>query len=318
MSTSVAIAGQLYEWSEIAFDEPPSADWAHHGVAWLGDQLVTGVPSGDRLRTCSPSGGDGAQLPVVDTHALSTDPDLPGSIWVADPGRKFDGSEGSHYHYRLAHGAVLRVDVGGRVLQTVSADALPATMRDWRPCGVVAAGDRIWVADGYGHSLVHCFDRAGRHRWTSNGSASGMRFDTPHAIAIDERGAQPELLVADRANRRLVVLGLDGEFRRTVLEDELGSPSGLAFEEDRLWIAELHGSVVVADADYGIIDRFGIAERPEADGWPNAHAGGVPVRPGLRSGEFNSPHGIAVARDGRIAVSEWVIGGRLIVLTPCR
>ncbi|MBP2216967.1 hypothetical protein H4V95_002158 [Arthrobacter sp. CAN_C5] len=52
------------------------------------------------------------------------------------------------------------------------------------------------------------------------------------------------------------------------------------------------------------------------EGWPNAPNGKVVERPRLEAGTFRSPHGIAINKMGVIAVSEWMIGGRLVLLSP--
>jgi DNA-binding beta-propeller fold protein YncE len=48
-----------------------------------------------------------------------------------------------------------------------------------------------------------------------------------------------------------------------------------------------------------------VAETP---GWPNVPADRIVP------GKFNSPHGLAVDRDGNLYVAEWLIGGRTVKL----
>ena len=70
----------------------------------------------------------------------------------------------------------------------------------------------ILVADGYGQSYVHRYDQAGKYLGSINreGGSAG-RFNCPHAIFIDRRKTEPELYIADRANRRVQVYDLAGE-----------------------------------------------------------------------------------------------------------
>jgi len=66
----------------------------------------------------------------------------------------------------------------------------------------------IFVADGYGNSMVHRFAADGSHicSWGSPGSGPGQ-FSTPHGICIlpNERVA-----VGDRENNRIQVFGFEG------------------------------------------------------------------------------------------------------------
>jgi len=58
------------------------------------------------------------------------------------------------------------------------------------------------------------------------------------------------------------------------------------------------------------------AEAPSREGWPNElNAAGVSQRvSSLQPGKLNSPHSLALDREGNIYITEWLIGGRLIKL----
>jgi len=62
----------------------------------------------------------------------------------------------------------------------------------------VAADGEIYVADGYGNSMVHRFSAAGEHlaSWGRPGAGPG-EFTTPHAVWVDR---SDRVLVADREN----------------------------------------------------------------------------------------------------------------------
>jgi peptidylglycine monooxygenase len=74
---------------------------------------------------------------------------------------------------------------------------------------VAATGD-IYVADGYGNSVVHRFSPDGKLKktWGSCGSGPGQ-FSTPHGINILPDG---RLLVGDRENNRIQVFDADGQY----------------------------------------------------------------------------------------------------------
>jgi hypothetical protein len=104
-------------------------------------------------------------------------------------------------------------------------------------------GRRLWP------SLLHEYSPKGAILRTLDGGSTGQRFQTPHALLIDDRRAEPELYIADRGNRRIVVLSMAGEFRRSFGDDVLSSPSGLAVDGDLLLVTELDGALAVFDLD---------------------------------------------------------------------
>lgn len=75
---------------------------------------------------------------------------------------------------------------------------------------VVASDGDIYVADGYGNSVVHRFGADGRlkHTWGGRGTGPG-EFTTPHAVWIDKRN---RVLVGDRENNRVQIFDRDGNY----------------------------------------------------------------------------------------------------------
>lgn len=168
-----------------------------------------------------------------------------------------------------------------------------------------ANGD-IWVADGYGSSLVHRWDADGSYIATLTGEEGAGRFQCPHGIMFDAHG---ELWVADRGNHRLTVYDGDGNHLRAN-DDVTHSPCGFVFKDDVAYIPELFAGVKLVDRDFKLVANLGDNfEVKKADGWPNL-AGTLRVQPG----KFNSPHGIDVDDDGNIYVVEWIVGGRITKL----
>lgn len=74
----------------------------------------------------------------------------------------------------------------------------------------------IFVADGYGNSMVHRFDARGVlvTSWGSPGRGPGQ-FSTPHGICIL---AGEKVAVGDRENNRIQVFGFDGSLK-SIWED---------------------------------------------------------------------------------------------------
>ena len=203
---------------------------------------------------------------------------------------------------------------------------LQGMMGDYCPCGTAVNEERfggngdIWVADGYGCSLVHKFDNQGNHRATLTGEEGYKRFLCPHAVFIDRRGGKnPELYIADRENRCIQVYDMEGCYLRSFGEAFLNSPSGFAVLGELLVIAELYSRLAVVDADDNFTGYVGATETaeagvgwPERPGWPNALSDDArAVRAHLQGANgFNSPHSLATDADGNLFVSEWLIGGR--------
>jgi hypothetical protein len=201
----------------------------------------------------------------------------------------------------------------------------PGMMGSYCPCGSAVDEQRfggsgdIWVADGYGSSLVHRFDKNGIHLSVLTGEEGGGRFVCPHAVFIDRRADRaPQLYIADRENKRVQVYDLDGRYLRTVGEGFLNSPSGFARWGDNLVIAELYCRLALLDANDRLIGYIGddpngeVGGWPERPGWPNELGDdGYARAPRVTDPKrFNSPHSLAVDNDGNLYVSEWLLGGR--------
>ena len=186
------------------------------------------------------------------------------------------------------------------------------------------------MADGYGESIVHRMDSAGNLIGSINGEEGDAgRFDCPHGVWVDYRKADPELYVADRANRRVQVYDLEGVYKRVFGEEVLTSPSAFAVDGQYMIVAELRARLAVFDLDDSFVTYIGEnesisrIERNSPDdipGWPNnLDDNGNPVRSRvLQTGKFNSPHGIATDNDGNIYSGEWLIGGRYTKLVKSR
>lgn len=304
--------------------------WAHHDLAVLRD---------GRIATAAPAGGLAILEPDGRLHRLvSTDTnEIHGMtvihddgidlLWLADCGFAMQAGDDGQYAPagRGTRGprAVL-VDLDGAERRSISRPDHPAYEAAlYLPTHVAADEERlggsgsVWVADGYGASLVHCFSPDGSLELTLDGTEGAGRFDCPHAVFIDRR-REPRLLVADRGNARVQVYDLDGTFSHCFGEGVLTSPSAFATVDDTLVVAELNARLVLLDGDDAFAEELfpggDVVERP---GWPNALDDDArPIRPPLMAEAFNSPHGLAADADGRLLVSEWLIGGRMVELRP--
>lgn len=166
----------------------------------------------------------------------------------------------------------------------------------------------LWLADGYGASLVHRYDAAGNLLQTLDGTEGAGRFLCPHGISLDSRRAEAEFYIADRGNMRFQVYGTDGTFRRAFGDDFLTSPDGSNQWGDYLVVPELIARLSILDANDRPLATFGANDDVSTQpGWPND-------RQWVRQGKFNSPHGTAADVAGNFYIVEWITGGRVTKL----
>lgn len=304
----------------------PTPGFAHGGLA-IGPagELIAADADGRTLLILDAAGTETRRIDAAVTEAHGLSMAIIGgraAVIVADPGFTLVVRGGASEQAGPGTGTVVALDLmtGERLLELDPPPASYYRELPYRP--TFAASDAsiggdgsIWVADGYGASLLHRYSPDGRYRSTLDGRGGAAAFDCPHAFHLDVTGGQPRLLVADRNNRCVQVFDLDGRFVRSFGVPDLTSPSGFArLDDGHLVIAELRSRLVIVDETDAIQEIIGADDAaPERPGWPNRVNGdGVLVAPdGLVPGVFNSPHAIVSDGAGSLYVSEFVLGGRL-------
>jgi DNA-binding beta-propeller fold protein YncE len=242
-------------------------------------------------------------------------------LWVADNGRKRQAGLEYGYPDDTVRGQALKMDLHGNVLMSIQRPDLEVYREGvYSPTFIVVNEERlggngdVWVADGYGESYVHRYDKSGNYISSINGEeGQAGRFNCPHAIFVDHRHGGSELYVADRANGRVQVYDMEGGFLRSFGSDFLTTPSGFVTHGDLLVIAELRARLTVCDINDQLVCYLGDNEQVcSVEGWPNNQdeVGRIVPTSLLEPGKFNSPHGMAVDADGNLYVAEWLIGGR--------
>lgn len=226
---------------------------------------------------------------------------------------------GVEYLWLVDHNTpeVVKVTLDGKTVQTMP---IPQHAvygeKKYTPTWVAVNEERhggngdIYIADGYGGSVVYRFDKNGKQLNAMTGEeGSAGRFYCPHAVFIDRRRKTPELYITDRANKRCQVYSLDGKYIRTFGADFLDSPCAFDTWKEYLLLPELWGRVLILDANDKPVVTLG--DNPgikETEGWPN-------LKPDqLQAGKFNSPHDACFDSNGNIYVGEWIIGGRVTKL----
>jgi len=169
--------------SSVAVDSDQRVRVWHRGA----DPLLSLDSDGKRV------GAWGAGL-VRDPHGIFAVED--GSIWLVD---------------RDAH-EVLCLGRDGRVGLRLGQRDSPAHNAPFsHPADVaLSKSGEIFVADGYGNSLVHRFTSTGKHilSWGGPGSLAGQ-FRVPHGVWVD---SQDVVYVADRENNRVQCFTTGGIF----------------------------------------------------------------------------------------------------------
>ena len=189
----------------------------------------------------------------------------------------------------------------GEVLMTIGIPGEPAAPFSGEPfnrCTHVATdpenGD-LFISDGYGNSRVHKYSADGERiaSWGEPGVEPGQ-FNIAHNIATDRDGF---VYVCDRENHRIQIFDRNGK-----LEDiwtNVHRPCAIYIDDDqRVYVGELGWGMGVNREMPNIGPRVSIMtpagkvlERL-GDGW------------GLATGQFISPHGIAVDSQKNIYVAE--------------
>jgi len=186
-------------------------------------------------------------------------------------------------------------------------EGMYARPEEYVPTNVaIAPSGLVFVADGYGKSFVHRYTTSGEYldSFAGAGSEAG-KTKCPHGLMVDLRGAEPELVVADRSNRRLQYFDLEGRSLRLVT-GELRAPCHFDERGGILLVPDLEARVTLLDEQNQLVVHLG-------DG---THYRGVRDQPreAFTPGKFIAPHGAMFDADGNIFVVEWVEVGRVTKL----
>ncbi|MGA8663542.1 MAG: hypothetical protein WB809_00505 [Thermoplasmata archaeon] len=321
------IADTTYDWIDH-WATPPNptetaTSWPHSAITWSKRrELWTYHPARPAIISFDPEGRflRSFPCPLLEAHGMTLVEERGQEyLWMADASRK----RRPELDYRPSEGApssgVLKTDLNGHVLLTLDPPPHPAyDSGPYRPTWVGVNEERyggngdIWVADGYGQSLVHRYSSEGRYLSTLTGEEGAGRFRGPHIAFVDHRRPEPELYVADRSNSRIQVYDMEGRFRRVVGVGTLSSPTAFAIDRDRLIVMEYFPPrLFLLDAQDRMIALAGENVEPLTQpGFPfvrtNDGKPALPVRMG--AGKFGVPHSVAIDDEGSLYFTEVVFG----------
>ncbi|CAM4071199.1 hypothetical protein L1N85_08740 [Paenibacillus alkaliterrae] len=231
-------------------------------------------------------------------------------------GMLLHAEEGKEFLYLVdtASSEVVKAALDGNIVLKMEAPSLPEVYtadKKYVPTDVaVAPNGDIYVADGYGQSWIHHYDKNGAYKrsWGGLGEGAGQ-LNGPHGISVDTRGDKPLIYVADRSNHRIQVFTLEGEHVKFEY-DELKFPCSFFQWGEKLYIPDLYSRITILDRNDKLIIHLGESDHYKTEGWPN-----LPLT-SLKPTEFSSPHGICADSKGCIYVAEWISVGRITKLIP--
>lgn len=241
------------------------------------------------------------------THLKNIAPDCVGlhSLSIRD-----EGGESYIYGAHLKGQRVVKLDLDGKVHLTIPNEKsgdVPGGFKGVTAVAVAPDGS-IFVAVGYGSNRIHQFDPQGKLIKSIGGKGTGEgKFKTCHGLALDTRFGKPRLLVADRENRRLVHLDLQGNWIG-VHATHLRRPCALSFHGDQCAVAELEGRVTILDKTGTPVAFLG--DNPNKKQWAKFP---VAVKD-WNEGVFTAPHGLSYDSEGNLYVQDWNATGRVTKL----
>lgn len=235
-----------------------------------------------------------------------------GEEFVGIHGMTLNVEDGVEYLYAAHLGGkqIIKLTLDGKLVWKLqgppSESGLYKNANSYRPTAVAVGPDGdIYVADGYGLSYVHHYDRERKYLGSFGGRGKEPgKFSTCHGITLDTRGESPLLLISDRENRRLQHFDLEGKFV-SVAAEGLRRPCGVSILGDEVAVAELEGRVTILDRKNHPVAFLG--DNPDRKQWAKN-----PVPPSQwREGIFTAPHSCCFDKDGNLYVMDWNSSGRI-------
>ena len=169
----------------------------------------------------------------------------------------------------------------------------------------VSPNGDVYVGDGYGSSYINQYNSKGEFIRTFGGPGKEAgQLLCPHGIICDTRGKEANLMIADRANKRLQRFTLDGKHIDFV--NGVTAPCHFSmFKNGDVLIPDLFARVTLLDKNNKVIVHLG--DDSESKYMETRKMS----RDHFTPGKFVCPHGACFDHAGNIYVVEWVEVGRV-------
>jgi hypothetical protein len=218
------------------------------------------------------------------------------------------------YAAHLSQHEAVKLALDGKVIWRIpypQESGIYKSADDYKPTGIAVLPDgAVVVADGYGTSWLHLFDKNQKYVKSFGGPGEEAgKFNTCHGLCLDTRGEKPLLLIADRAHARLQHFDLDCKLVK-VYDQELRLPclAGIANGDGDVVVPDLKGRVTIFDKEMKLVCHLG-------DNPNEALRGNYNVKHDQwKDGAFMAPHGAAWDKDGNLYVEDWNELGRVTKL----
>jgi len=228
-----------------------------------------------------------------------------------------EGSTEFLYLCDIRRGVIVKATLDGETVYTLGYPEQSEAYRPgpdgarpkWSPTNLaVAPNGDLFVGDGYGSSYILQYNAKGEYLRTFGGKGKEPgRLDCPHGIAVDTRGAEPILTVADRANNRIQRFTLAGQHIDFIEGTNLPCHFHY-FRNGDVVVPDLGARVTLMDRHNRVIAHLG------DDSASNWSASRKLTRDHFTPGKFVCPHGACFDHAGNIFVVEWVEVGRVTKL----
>jgi DNA-binding beta-propeller fold protein YncE len=225
-----------------------------------------------------------------------------------------EGEQEFIYAAHLSQHEAVKLTLDGKVVWRIpypKESGIYESAERYAPTGIAVLPDgSVVVADGYGTSWLHLFDRNQNYVKSFGGPGTEVgKFQTCHGLCLDARGPKPLLLIADRHSSRLQHFDLEGNAVK-VYSGDLRLPCMVSVENGNgdAVVPDLQGRVTIFDKEMKLVCQLGDNSDPSLRGQFEVGAERWKI------GEFISPHGAAWDRDGNLYVQDWNRLGRVTKL----
>lgn len=169
---------------------------------------------------------------------------------------------------------------------------------EFKPTHVALAPEGgFFVVDGYGKNWCHRYDAKGEYVKSFGGNEpGGAHLDCAHGAWVDTRDEKNLIWITSRKEAKVKRYTQEGVLVDTI-ELPAGQPNFIVPFGELTMIPHLNGFITILGPDLKIVSNLAAKEPDYADGKL------LPVE--INSKVFTHPHGLLIADDESIYISQW-------------